>query len=179
VKKHRPYKGPELDTRRGRLVRSDQVQRAAQRHRILSLRATGMTDEQIAAELGLSARSVAQTIKRQLKKWAEDDRNNTELVRAQLMFELDQLKRTLYKDAITGDTRKLREVLRIIGMQAELSGAHAPQRHEHTGQLGVGIGPAPQLDHGEVERMERAWLHGQGQVIDGTLALPSGEREAE
>lgn len=149
-------------------MRGEQVQRAAQRHRILSLRATGMTDEQIAAELDLSAHSVRTTIKKQLKKWAEDDRNNAELVRAQIMFELDQLKRTLYKDAITGDVRKLREVLRIIAMQAEVMGANTPIQHEHGGTVGI----VPGLDPHEIERMERAWLHAEkGDFVEGSVAL--------
>lgn len=138
----------------------------------MALRATGMTDEQIAEETGRTPKSVKTTIRKQLEKWAGDDRASANMVRALLMFELDQMKRVIYTKALNGDLKSVREVTRIIQIQADLSGARAPVKHEHSGAIGV----VPGLDKDEVARMEEAWLHGDGDVVDATVVeIGSGD----
>lgn len=134
-------------------IQSDRVTKAKARHRVLELAAAGLTDEQIAWETGKTSRGVRQTIDRQLKKWGQDNSGNLENYRSQKLFELDQLKRAVWPEALRGDTKAIREATKIITIQAGISGAGAASKHEHDHR----VGPMD-VDENEVRRMERAWV---------------------
>jgi len=145
-----------------RRTRSGIIERAKRRNRVLELRAAGLTEHQIAEQLGMSQPNVSRSINRALKRWAEQDAANVEQVRQMKLFELDQLKRAIWAQAIKGDLAAVREAAKIIGMQARIAGAESPVRVERHTTVEVGI------DAAEIERMESAWLDSGGDVIDGT-----------
>lgn len=145
-----------------RRTRSGIIERAKRRNRVLELRAAGLTESQIAEQLGMSQPNVSRSINRALKRWAEQDAANVEQVRQMKLFELDQLKRAIWASAIKGDLAAVREAAKIIGMQARIAGAESPVRVERHTTVEVGI------DAAEIERMESAWLDAGGDVIDGT-----------
>lgn len=151
-------------------TRSGIIERAKKRNRILELRAAGLTESQIAEQLSMSQPNVSRSINRALKRWAEQDAENVEMVRQMKLFELDQLKRAIWAKALNGDLAAVREAARIIGMQSRIAGADSPMKIERHTTVEVGI------DTAEIDRMETAWLASGGDVIDGTV---SGEGEPE
>lgn len=144
-----------------RRTRSGIIERAKRRNRVLELRAAGLTEHQIAEQLGMSQPNVSRSINRALSKWAEQDAANVEHVRAMKLFELDQLKRAIWASALKGDLGAVREAAKIIGMQARIAGAESPLRVERHTTVEVGI------DSAEIDRMEQAWLDSGGDVIEG------------
>jgi len=143
-----------------RQTRSGIIERAKRRNRVLELRAAGLTESQIAEQLGMTQPNVSRSINRALKRWAEQDAENVEQVRQMKLFELDQLKRAIWARALKGDLNAVREAAKIIGMQARIAGAESPVKIERHTHVEVGI------DAAEIERMESAWLHSGGDVID-------------
>lgn len=145
-----------------RRTRSGIVERAKKRNRILELRAAGLTEAQIAEQLGMSQPNVSRSINRALTRWAEQDAQNAEQVRAMKLFELDQLKRAVWAKALKGDLGAVREATKIIALQSRIAGADAPMCVERHTTVEVGI------DTAEIDRMESAWLASGGEVIDAT-----------
>lgn len=152
--RHLPVKRPEgvAELPKRSQIQSDRITRARQRHRCLELAAAGLTIEAIAHEVGQTPRGVRSTIRNQLKKWAEDNSSNLADYRMMKLFELDQLKRAVWPKALRGELDAVREAARLIGMQSDISGATAPQKHEHDHNHSV------QLDQAELQRMEAAWM---------------------
>jgi predicted transcriptional regulator len=145
-------------------TRGNRIIRAHRRTRILELRAAGLTEEQIAHTLGIRVATVSHHINKALKTWADQDGMNVETVRQMKLFELDQLKRAIWANAIKGELKYVREAVKIIQAQARIAGAEAPVKVERHTTVDVGI------DHQEVQRMEEAWLHTGGSVIDGVVS---------
>jgi predicted transcriptional regulator len=145
-----------------RRTRGGIIERAKRRNRVLELRAAGLTEAQIAEQLSMSQSNVSRSIQRALTKWAEQDAQNVEQVRAMKLFELDQLKRAIWARALKGDLNAVREAAKIIGMQSRIAGADSPVKIERHTTVEVGI------DTAEIDRMESAWLASGGDVIDGT-----------
>jgi len=164
--RHLPLRRPEgvADLPKFSQIQSDKITKARQRHRCLELAAAGLTPEAIAVETGQSARGVKATIRNQLKKWAKDNAGNLAEYRMMKLFELDQLKRAVWPKALRGDVVAIREAARIITLQSDISGASAPQKHEHDHKHAIF-----NLDLNEVRRMEQAWMD----------AAPDGLPEAE
>lgn len=146
----------------GRRTRGGIIERAKKKNRILELRAAGLTESQIAEQLGMSQPNVSRSINRALKRWAEQDAQNVEHVRQMKLFELDQLKRAIWARALQGDLNAVREAAKIIGMQSRIAGADSPVKIERHTTVEVGI------DSAEIDRMESAWLASGGDIIDGT-----------
>lgn len=147
-----PMKRPDDVEGRRAQRQSDKLVKAKARHRVLELAAAGLTDEQIAMATDKTPRGVRQTINRQLEKWAEVNASNLAHYRVQKLFELDQLKRAIWGRALEGDLKATREAMKLIALQAQMSGAGAPAKHEHDHNMHVPIDPD------EVRRMERAWM---------------------
>lgn len=145
----------------GKKTRSGIIERAKRKNRVLELRAAGLTEAQIAENLGMSQSNVSRGINRALKKWAEEDARNVEQVRQMKLFELDQLKRAIWAKALQGDLAAVREAARIIGMQSRIAGADSPVKIERHTTVEVGI------DSQEIDRMEASWLASGGADIDG------------
>lgn len=146
-------------------TRAQPVTRARRRTRVLELRAAGLTEQQIADQMGLTQQGVSAIITRALKKWAEESGEKVEEIRAMKLFELDQLKRAVWAKAIQGDLKAIREAVRIIQVQAKIAGAEAPVKVEHRTTEDIGIDPR------EVERLEQVWLE-SGNAED---AIPDAE----
>jgi predicted transcriptional regulator len=127
---------------------------------VLELRAAGLTEGQIAEQLGMAQSNVSRSINRALSKWAEQDAANVDQVRQMKLFELDQLKRAIWARALKGDLGAVREAAKIIGMQSRIAGADSPLKVERHTTVEVGI------DSAEIDRMESAWLAAGGDVID-------------
>lgn len=134
-------------------IQSDKVTQAKARHRVLELAAAGLTDEQIAVETQKTPRAIRTMITKQLKKWADHNSGHLEEYRAQKVFELDQLKRAIWANALRGDLKAVREATRIVQMQADISGAGAPAQHKHEHEVRDN-----RIDEAEVRRMEQAWV---------------------
>jgi hypothetical protein len=60
--------------------------------------------------------------------------------------------------------KAVREAIKIIQTQAKITGVEAPVRVERKVTVDI------ELDHREVDRMERAWLDSGGDVIEGVVA---------
>lgn len=157
----RPADLPEPQTRAEK-ARATKVQKARRRMQVMDLRAAGLTNEQIAEHLGMTKNGVARVINNTLEEWGKRDQESAQKVRTQKMFELDQLKRAVWAKAISGDIKAIREVTKIIQLQARLAGAEAPVQHEHHGSV-----TQLHLDRGEIDRMERIWID-QGGTVEGT-----------
>lgn len=140
------------------------IKRAQRRHRVLELRAAGLTEQQIGEELGMHQANVSRSINRALKKWADQDVESTQAIRQMKLFELDQLKRAVWAKALRGDLGAVREAVRIIQLQSRIAGAEMPVKVERHTTVEVGI------DTAEIDRMESAWLSSGGDVIDGVVA---------
>jgi DNA-binding CsgD family transcriptional regulator len=153
----------ELRQRRAVATRGGKMTRMKRRNRVLELRAAGLTEEQIGEQLGLTQGRVSKIITRALEDWAKKDNANADLVRQQKLFELDQLKRAIWSDALRGDLKAVNAAVKIIQVQARLSGAEAPVKIERHTTVDI------EIDPGEVKRMEQAWLDSGGDVIEGTL----------
>jgi transcriptional regulator with XRE-family HTH domain len=135
--------------------------RAKRRTRILELRAAGMTEEQIAEEVGMSRSAVTAVINKQLDQWMEDDRTNVERVRTMKLYELDQLKRAIWAKALKGDVRAVQTAAKIIGQQARIAGAEAPRETNNQPPINIfGMDPA------EIDRMEKAWRETRPNIAD-------------
>jgi predicted transcriptional regulator len=150
----------ERRTEVARKTRSGIIERAKRRNRVLELRAAGLTEGQIAEQLGMAQSNVSRSINRALSKWAEQDAANVDQVRQMKLFELDQLKRAIWARALKGDLGAVREAAKIIGMQSRIAGADSPLKVERHTTVEVGI------DSAEIDRMESAWLAAGGDVID-------------
>src|SRR5262249_19074103 len=122
-----------------------------------------LTEEQIGEQLGLTQSRVSKIITKALEDWGKRDSANAELIRQQKLFELDQLKRAIWADALQGDIKAVREATRIIQVQARLAGAEAPVKVERHTTVDI------EIDSREVNRMERAWIESGGEVIEGEL----------
>jgi predicted transcriptional regulator len=138
--------------------------RAQRRNRVLELRAAGLTEQQIGEQLGMTQGAVSKVINKALRSWAESDGRNIEMVRAQKLYELDQLKRAIWSRALKGELAAVREATKIIQAQSKISGADAPVRIERHTTVELDV------DANEIERMENAWLHSGGEVIDAVVA---------
>jgi predicted transcriptional regulator len=149
---------------RGRQTRAGIITRAQRRNRVLELRAAGLTEQQIGEQLGMTQGAVSKVINKALRAWAENEGRNVEMVRAQKLFELDQLKRAIWARALQGELPAVREAVKIIQAQSKISGADAPIRVERHTTVEV------DLDAREIERMESAWLHSGGEVIDAVVS---------
>src|SRR5262245_50163095 len=147
-----------------RETRGGIIQRAQRKHRILELRAAGLTEQQIADRLGMAQSNVSRSINRVLTKWAEEDEVNLRAVRQMKLFELDQLKRAVWANALKGDVKSVREAMKIIQLQARISGAEAPVRVEKRTTVEFG-----DIDAAEIDRMETAWLEAGGSIIEGMV----------
>lgn len=147
-----------------RATRAGILTRAQRRNRVLELRAAGLTEQQIAEQLGMTQGAVSKIINKALRSWAESDGRNIEMVRAQKLFELDQLKKAIWARAIQGELAAVREATKIIQAQSKISGADAPVRIERHTTVEL------DMDQREIERMESAWLHSGGEVIDAVVA---------
>ena len=154
-----------------RATRGGIIDRARRRNRVLELRAAGLTEQQIADQLGMSQPNVGRTISRALKQWAQKDEENIALIRQMKLFELDQLKRAIWAKALNADLGAVREAVRIIQLQARIAGAESPVRVEKHTTVEVGI------DTAEIDRMESAWLQSGGDVIDGVIRAEQEQEE--
>lgn len=158
----RPANLPE-PVRRGEAARSSKVQKAKRRMAVMDYRAAGLTYEQIADLVGLSPNGVARIINNTLEEWGKRDEQSAAKIRTQKLFELDQLKRAIWPKALKGDIKAIREVTKIISLQARISGAESPIQHEHHGMIG-----SVQIDTKEIENMERIWIEQSG-TVEGTV----------
>jgi predicted transcriptional regulator len=149
---------------RAKKIRSGKLESAKKRHRVLELRAAGLTEEEIGEKLGIGQARVSKILTATLKGWAQKDEGNVDVLRQQRLFELDQLKRAIWADALKGDVKAVREAIKIIQTQAKITGVEAPVRVERKVTVDI------ELDHREVDRMERAWLDSGGDVIEGVVA---------
>jgi hypothetical protein len=144
----------------GEKTRSGMLDRARRRHRILELRAAGLTEDHIAVELDMSRQAVSRIITQQLEEWSNDDKNNVENVRAMKLYELDQLKRAIWAKALRGDDKAVNSALKIIQAQAKIAGAdQAPEAPPPPPPGAHGLDPA------EIRRLEQAWLN-SGQDVE-------------
>ena len=145
-------------------IQSDKITKAKARHRVLELAAAGLTAEQIAHETGKTERGVKTIINKQLQKWVAQNNESLAEYRQMKLFELDQLKRAIWPKALKGEVRAVKEAMKIVLAQASISGASAPQKHEHEHNVNLPVDPV------EIRRMEQAW-------VDSAPAgeLPSGE----
>jgi DNA-binding CsgD family transcriptional regulator len=157
----RPANLPE-PVRRGEAARASKVQKAKRRMAVMDYRAAGLTYEQIAEIVGLSPNGVARIINNTLEEWGKRDEASAAKIRTQKLFELDQLKRAIWPKALRGDIKAIREVTKIISLQARISGAESPIQHEHHGLIGN-----VQIDTKEIEKMERVWIEQSG-TVEGT-----------
>jgi transcriptional regulator len=146
-------------------TRAGILDRARRRHRILELRAAGLTEQQIADRLSMTQSNVSRALNRVMQKWGEEDEENVRAVRNMKLFELDQLKRAVWANALQGDVKAVREAMRIIELQAKISGASAPIRIERRTTVDLGG-----IDTAEIDRMETAWLEAGGEIIEGVIA---------
>jgi predicted transcriptional regulator len=165
--RHLPAKTGEFRPRPrdiGRQTRAGILTRAQRRNRVLELRAAGLTEQQIADQLGMTQGAVSKIINKALRSWAEADGMNIEMVRAQKLFELDQLKKAIWARALQGELAAVREATKIIQAQSKISGADAPVRVERHTTVEL------EVDSREIQRMEDAWLHSGGSVIDAVVA---------
>jgi transcriptional regulator len=145
-------------------TRASPVSRAKRRNRVLELRAAGLTEDQIASQVGITQQGVNQIIARALENMANDSAERVEQIRAMKLFELDQLKRAIWADALKGNLKAVREAVKIIQVQAKISGAEAPVKVEQRVVHDMGV------DHAEIERLEAAWLASDipdAEVVDG------------
>jgi transcriptional regulator len=157
---------PDLPVPRTRAehTRASPVSRAKRRNRVLELRAAGLTEDQIASQVGITQQGVNQIIARALENMANDSAERVEQIRAMKLFELDQLKRAIWADALKGNLKAVREAVKIIQVQAKISGAEAPVKVEQRVVHDMGV------DHAEIERLEAAWLASDipdAEVVDG------------
>jgi hypothetical protein len=160
--------GAELPSQIARVPRSEQspkmkrkaniVERAKARHRILQLVAAGLNYDEIAeqmikadSDIGRTPHGVKSIINNALRKWAEENSDNLAEYREKKLYELETLKRALWTQALQGDVEAVKEARQIIKTQADMSGATAPQKHEHRHSLGV--------DESEIRAMEQAWVN--------------------
>jgi predicted transcriptional regulator len=149
---------------KGRETRAGIITRAQRRNRVLELRAAGLTEQQIGEKLGMTQGAVSKIINKALRAWAENEGRNVEMVRAQKLFELDQLKKAIWARALQGELAAVREATKIIQAQSKISGADAPVRVERHTTVELDV------DTREIERMEDAWLHSGGDIIDAVVA---------
>lgn len=148
-------------------TRASPVSRARRRTRVLELRAAGLTEEQIAQNVGITQQSVSQIIQRALENMANDSAEKVEQIRAMKLFELDQLKRAIWGEALKGNLKAVREAVKIIQVQAKISGAEAPMKVEQRVVHDMGV------DHAEIDRLEAAWLASD---IPDVEVVPDGEQ---
>src|SRR5262245_18513490 len=149
--------------------KSKRLTKAKQQHRVLQLAAAALTDAEIREVMRKdgyrwSYDKVRNFLRDTLKEWTRLNSDRLAEYREITLFELEQLKRAVWTDALKGDTDAVREARSVIKTQLEMSGAAAPRRHEHKVALDVDIEP------GEIEAMERAWINAAP-----PLELPPGE----
>lgn len=142
------------------IIRTAKLDRAKARHRILQLVAAGLTYTEIAeqmtvldAPIGKTENGIKRIVAGAMEKWAEQNSANLSEYRDKKLFELEVLKRALWASAIQGDVDSVKEARQIIKTQAILSGAAAPQKHEHKHEHSLGI------EESEIRAMETAWVN--------------------
>jgi transcriptional regulator with XRE-family HTH domain len=114
---------------------------AERRVEVLRLRRSGMTQHQIAAQLGIAQCTVSQALKAALAAFKQQERDDADLLIALECERLDALLRAHWTAASRGHLGATDRCLRIINQRCDLLGLNAPNRHEVTGKGGLPLAP--------------------------------------
>lgn len=110
------------------------AQRAAtaeRRRKAIAMKLAGATYDQIAEALGYASRGYACTdVQRALEHSLAEQHRDAEVLRHELVLQLEQVKRAMWPRMLSGDTRAAAEVTKAIDRIARLMGADAPTRVE-------------------------------------------------
>lgn len=110
------------------------AQRAAtaeRRSKAIAMKLAGATYEQIATALKYAGRGAACTdVHRALEQSLAEVHRDGEVLRHELVLQLEQVKRAMWPAMLKGDTKAAGEVIRAIDRIAKLMGADAPTRVE-------------------------------------------------
>lgn len=96
--------------------------------KVLELRRSGLTFEEIAKEVGLSRNGVVMGYKRAMKRALI--RAGSEELRDIELDRLDRLQRAVWERAMNADLPAVQTVLRIMEQRAKLLGLNAPETHK-------------------------------------------------
>lgn len=141
--------------------------RAAERRvEALRLRRAGMTQHQIAAQLGISQPQVSAALKMALSEFRRQELVDAQNLIALECERLDALLRGHWPAASKGHLGATDRVLRIITTRAELLGLNAPNKHELFGKGGSPL--VPQVTPEQLRRMAEEIL--AGSEVDGDPA---------
>lgn len=159
--------------------KAGRVRRAQRQTQVLSMLLGGATEEEIAETLGMRRDTVVTTIRRYLKRAAEEDRAKVEHVRELQLRRIDRLVRAAWPDAVgvnTDGTRKpvslkaVAEIRNLEALRARIAGTEAPKKVEVSGDIGIALSAE------EAQRLESAWAASGGDVIESSaIELPAGE----
>lgn len=110
------------------------AQRAAtaeRRRKAIAMKLAGATYEQIATALGYASRGAACVdIQRALEQSLAEQHRDAEVMRHELVLQLEQVKRAMWPAMLNGDTKAADVVLKAVDRIAKLVGADAPTRVE-------------------------------------------------
>jgi hypothetical protein len=142
-------------------TRSGKVTRAARRHDVITLKAGGYSDEEIAEILttrykqeggrGISRSSVTRIVNNWLESLRTADEALVDNVRALQLHRIDQLTAALSEKALAGNLKSIDRMIRLEYLRARIAGTEAPRKLQVGGQIEHTISPE------EIERERRAW----------------------
>jgi hypothetical protein len=105
----------------------DEVETVEKERQVIELRRAGYTFDDIAKAVGYAYSSGAhQAFRRALKRTLIEA--GIEELREQELDRLDRLQRSLWTQALTGDTKAALAILRFMEQRAKLLGLYAPTR---------------------------------------------------
>lgn len=112
--------------------RAQQATTSARRAQAIQMRLARVDHQTIAEKLGYaSAGAVATDIKRALENSRKLTSQNAELLRQEVLMELDRIQAAFWVKALAGDYRAADRVFTCIQRRCELLGLNAPIRVEH------------------------------------------------
>lgn len=112
--------------------KAQQAATAARRAQAVQMRLARVDHQTIADKLGYdSAGSVATDIRRALEQNRGLQSRNAELLRQEVLMELDRIQAAYWAKALAGDYRAADRVFTCIQRRCELLGLNAPVRVEH------------------------------------------------
>jgi len=111
----------------------------ARKRTALDLRIEGKTFEVIAKTLGISRQGAWDLVDRELKRLAEDTKDQAEELRALDLERVDFALRGLVGKVRRGVPPAAQAYLKALERRAHLLGLDAPSRHEHSGPDGAPI----------------------------------------
>jgi len=141
----------------------DKLRRDDRRRKIADMRLRGLTQDEIAAELGVTQGAISRTLKRMSKEWQESASRNIAELKAQQLAEIasvkaeawnawsesrstktkrvagkrgDEVSSSITTEDQFGDPAYLSAVLKAITEESKILGTHAPVKHAATDTTG-------------------------------------------